>query len=125
VADGYAVVVANGPAFEAAMTEIQRDLANPAGPLDATARATLDASRAGAPRLTGRLAGAGRVEEGGPGRARLLVDTDYAAPIHWGWPAHNIRRRPWVTAAFRRDPKPMAALAKGIQADIDKAAAKT
>ena len=124
MADGYAVVVVNGPAFAAAIADIGKALAKPAGPLADAARATLDAATP--PRLTGRLAAAGRVVPAPSGnRARITVDTDYAAVIHWGWPRHGIARRPWITAAFRRDPKPLDAMAAGIQADIDTAAART
>jgi hypothetical protein len=126
MAEGYAVTATNGAAFAAAMADAQAAVANPTGPLGEAARSTLDGSRGAAPHLSGRLAGAGRVEASGSGgRARIVVATDYAAAIHWGWPGHSIARQPWITKAFRRDPRPLEAMGKGIQSDLDKAAAKT
>lgn len=54
------------------------------------------------PRRTGRLAAtvkarptqtAARVTAGTP------KSVPYAAPIHWGWPARNIRWQPWLADA--------------------------
>ena len=54
-----------------------------------------------------------------------MADTAYAAVIHWGWPGHGIKRQPWLVATWLRDPGPMDAAADAVQADIDKAAART
>lgn len=59
------------------------------------------ASRGTAPRLTGRLAGtirAGATKRAGVVRAGR-ASVPYAQPIHWGWPARNIRANPWLSEA--------------------------
>lgn len=59
-------------------------------------------ARGMAPVVSGRLAGSVRAERaptqatitaGGPG-------VPYAGPIHWGWPARNIRSQPFLVDAL-------------------------
>lgn len=49
-----------------------------------------------APRRTGRLAASLRAT-GTNREARISSDLVYANPIHFGWPAHNIRAHPFIT----------------------------
>jgi hypothetical protein len=122
MADQLGVDVKNGPAFAAAMAQIHRDLAAPKGPLEAAGRALLSEARAAAPKRTGRLAGSQRLTPG-PKRLRITADTPYAAVIHWGWPAHGIRRQPWLVATWLRNRAPLDQMGKAVQSDIDKATA--
>lgn len=55
---------------------------------------------AAAPRRTGRLASAGR-PAGTRAAAIIRFATPYAAPIHWGWPGHNIEPNPFALEAAR------------------------
>lgn len=123
--DGYSAEITNAAAFDAALAAIHRDLADLAAPLRAAAAQLASDAAAVAPRLTGRLAGSHRVLPAGPNRVRVTADTPYAAPIHWGWPGHDIRRQPWLVAEWMRSERSRDKLADGIQTDIDKAAAKT
>lgn len=65
--------------------------------------AELAAARARAigPKRTGRLVGTVRVS--GTKRAGVVrmgsKATPYAEPIHWGWPARNIKANPFVSIA--------------------------
>jgi hypothetical protein len=54
------------------------------------------------PRLTGALASTVRAEPdaGGVTVAAGSPDVPYAGVIHNGWPAHNIRARPYLTDAL-------------------------
>lgn len=59
------------------------------------------ASRVKAPKRTGRLAASVR----GSGAAATATiragrsSVPYAGPIHWGWPARNIKAQPFITEA--------------------------
>jgi phage gpG-like protein len=61
-------------------------------------------SKAAAPRRSGKLAGSGR----GSGTKTMAVvrfggaRVRYAGPQHFGWAAHNIPARPWVTDTAQR-----------------------
>ena len=123
--DGLTVRATNGPAFDAALSTMARDIADLQGPLAAAARELAAKASAAAPRRSGRLAGSHRVIAAGPKKVRVVADTAYAAVIHWGWPGHGIKRQPWLVATWLRDPAPMDAAAEAVQADIDKAAART
>jgi len=57
------------------------------------------ASTAGAPRRTGRLAGAMTMKYDGRNSATLTNPLVYAVPIHWGRPAHSIEANPYVVRA--------------------------
>ncbi len=84
--------------------DIERNVIKPAG--KAAAEAVRDEVRTGprTPRRSGKLAksakasvardGMGRVVVGSPGRV------PYAGPIHFGWPARNIRPQPFVYQAL-------------------------
>lgn len=55
-----------------------------------------------APRRTGTLAASGR-PTGGAKRATITFGSarvPYARPIHWGWPARNIRPQPFAADAL-------------------------
>ena len=123
--DGLSVEVTNAAKFDAAMAQMARDVADVSGPLAAAAKELVSRAAANAPRRSGRLAGSHRALPDGPKRARVVADTPYAAAVHWGWPAHGIRRQPWLVATWLREPGPMAAMTGQVQSNIDKAAAKT
>jgi phage gpG-like protein len=65
-----------------------------------------------APRVTGRLAGSIR-----PGRtsdaATVTAGAVYAGPIHWGWPARNIRAQPFLADALTQGEPTVAAIYLG------------
>ena len=123
--DGLRVEVTNAARFDAALAQMARDVTDVSGPLGAAAKELVTRAAANAPKRSGRLAGSHRALPDGPRRARVVADTPYAAAIHWGWPAHGIRRQPWLVATWLRDRRPLDAMAGAIQAGIDKAAAKT
>ena len=60
------------------------------------------AQAAGAPRRTGRLAGAMSMRYTNRNEATLTNPLVYAVPIHWGRPAHNIEANPYVVRAADR-----------------------
>lgn len=59
------------------------------------------AASARAPRRTGALAGSMRATAT-PTQARVEFPIVYANPIHWGWPARNIRSNPFATTALEQ-----------------------
>jgi hypothetical protein len=117
--------VTNAAAFNAALAQARAGLAEPAAPLNAAARELTVAAAAAAPRRSGRLAGAHRALPATGKRVAIVADTPYAAALHWGWPEHNIARRPWLVATWLRNPKPLEKAGEAIQAGLDKAAART
>ena len=125
MADGLTVEATNGPAFQACLDEIRRQVAEPVDALNAAGRQLVTEAAAAAPRATGRLAGSHRLLPAAGRRVRLTADTPYAAAIHWGWPGHGIKRRPWLVATWLRSSRPMDKAADALQAGIDKAAART
>lgn len=67
-----------------------------------------------APRLTGRLAGsirAGRTKDAATVTAGAGVP--YAGPIHWGWPARNIRAHPFMVDALSAGEPTVASIYMG------------
>jgi hypothetical protein len=122
---GFEVRVVNAAAFNNALAQARAGLAEPKAPLDAAARELAQAAAAAAPRRSGRLAGAHRALPSSGKRVRILADTPYAAALHWGWPEHNIARRPWLVATWLRNPKPLERAGEAIQKDLDRAAART
>ena len=69
---------------------------------DANKRAAqifVEASRAPAPKRTGRLAGATR-PAWTKDTAGFTNPEPYFGPIHYGWPAHHIRGQPFVDEAL-------------------------
>src|SRR6516225_7563374 len=106
MADSYTATVTNAAAFDRALADMRHGLADLKAPLNDCAHQALVDAQAAAPRLTGRLAGAHRNLPAANNRVRLVVDTPYAAVIHWGWPGHDIRRRPWLVATWMRNPAP-------------------
>lgn len=73
------------------------------------------------PVLTGRLAASIRsTGQVGAGVARAgRASVPYAGPIHWGWPARNIKANPFLlTAAEKRTPQIVDIYEKGISALI-------
>jgi hypothetical protein len=94
--------------------------------LAAAAKELASKAAAAAPRLSGRLAGSHRATPAGEAtRYRITADTPYAAVQHWGWPGHDIKRKPWIVATWLRDSGPLEAAAAAVQAAIDNAAART
>lgn len=65
------------------------------------AQIILPIAQALAPRTTGRLAASMRAtatpRAGSVKTGRKALP--YAGPIHWGWPARNIKPNPWVASA--------------------------
>jgi hypothetical protein len=61
-----------------------------------------------APRVSGRLARSTKATRA-PHRVKITgggARVPYAGPIHWGWPARNIRSQPFVTdAAYETQPE--------------------
>lgn len=126
MADGVSVEITNLAAFDAAMAEIHTSVKEPRLALAAAAKELASKAAAAAPRLSGRLAGSHRaIPTGEATRYRVSVDTPYAAVQHWGWPGHDIKRKPWIVATWLRDSGPLTAAATALQAAIDKAAART
>lgn len=59
-------------------------------------------ARSGAPNVSGRLARtvrAGATQKAGIIRVGNNTNTPYAGPIHFGWPARNIKAQPFATDA--------------------------
>lgn len=57
-----------------------------------------------APKRTGRLARSvrtGATKKAGVVRVGTNVKVPYANPVHWGWPAHNIRPQPFAAQAAK------------------------
>lgn len=87
--------------------------------------ASIVAARAAqiAPQRTGKLAGSIRAARQVK-RARVMAgrtSVPYAAPIHWGWPAHNISANPYMSnAAQQTEPEWTAAYLADVQAALDK-----
>jgi len=62
-----------------------------------------------APRRTGR-----------PNGAEIGSTLIYANPIHWGWPARNIRPNPFLTTAFgENQPRIVSEYSKRVESIID------
>jgi hypothetical protein len=80
------------------------------------------------PRRSGDLARTGRVNRAAA-KANVLYGSaqiPYAAPIHWGWPARNIKAQPWVTdAATASQPAWLQAYADAVQQVVKKLEAST
>jgi len=126
VADSVDVRITNEAAFRSMLDGITADLREPKEPLDAVGAALLPAARDAAPHASGELASAHAGAYLGAGRWRLTVDTPYAAALHWGWPGHGIRRRPWVVATWlRNQDQYLERMADAQQKQLDKEAAKT
>ena len=87
----------------------------------AAARIIDHAQSAGAPRRTGRLAGAMRTAYDGRNSATLTNPLVYAVPIHWGRPAHSIEANPYaVRAADRTEPMWTKAIEDDAQRTLDR-----
>ena len=126
MADDFTVRVVNDAAFRSMMDGLVSDLREMRDPIDATAAAMLPDARAAAPHRSGELAAAHAGAYVGAGRYRITVNTPYAAAVHWGWPAHGIRRQPWVVATWlRNQSRYLDVMADATQTGIDKQAAKT
>ena len=122
MSDGVEIRATNGPAFLRALTQATQSVGDMSGPLAAGATMLVAASVAASPRRTGRLAASHRMTRIGRNRVRISVDTPYAAVVHWGWPAHGIRRQPWVVAVYQRDNAWETRMEDEQQAALDKAA---
>jgi len=77
------------------------DLADLREPNMAAARIVAAAAVPATPRRSGRLAGSVR-----PGASRTAgvvraggASVPYGGPVHWGWPARNIKAQPWLSDA--------------------------
>src|SRR5215471_7521628 len=123
--DGVELKVTNAAGFASMLTGVVKGLGDMKGPLEAAGTVILPAARAAAPKRSGNLQAAHSGRYLGRNRWRLTVDVPYAAAVHWGWPAHGIRRQPWVVASFLRDQSWMERMDAAQQAALDKEAAKT
>jgi uncharacterized protein YcsI (UPF0317 family) len=87
--------------------------------------AQIVASRAAqiAPKRSGKLAGSIRPTRQ-VRRARVVAgrsSVPYAAPIHWGWPSHNITAQPFMSdAAQQTESEWVAAYMADVQTALDK-----
>jgi len=96
------------------------EVGKPPGGWGAVEQIVLMAARAGAPKRTGRLAASGQAG-GNPEQAQATFTVPYANPIHWGWPARNIKPQPFLTNAVRTtEPVWAAAYERKLQDTIDK-----
>lgn len=78
------------------------------------------AARARAPRRSGRLASSLQSSVT-KGRGSVTSAEPYAGPIHWGWPARNIRSQPFLMeAAAATEGQWFGAYEKDAQAALDK-----
>lgn len=125
MADSYEINIKNQVAFDTALSEIAKSIREPRDALTAGAHQLLADAEAAAPKLTGQLAGSHRALAAEGKKIRIVVSAVYAAAIHWGWPAHGIRRQPWLVAVWQRSPAPLARMGDRIQAQIDSSAART
>jgi hypothetical protein len=79
------------------------------------------AGAAGAPRLTGRLAGSLTSSRSGKNAAQMTSPLVYAVPIHWGRPAHDIAANPFlVRAADQTETRWVGAVEKSAQDVLDR-----
>jgi hypothetical protein len=112
--------------WDNALAGLLADIKLATGPLGAIGTIALAAARQGAPVRSGRMRANHSAGPARGGKVRITVSTPYAAPIHWGSPRQGFRRQPWVVATFNRDESTWKTTAiDRMQADIDKAAAKT
>jgi hypothetical protein len=83
--------------------------------------ATIALSASRPPVVSGQLAGS-QSAHATRTKARIWVRAPYAAPIHWGWPHHNIRPNPWLsTGTQQSEPQWTEHFATGITTLVDKA----
>lgn len=93
---------------------------------DANQRAGQFVANAGsqrAPHLTGALAGALRASRvaGGATIRAGSASVPYAGPIHWGWPAHNIKAQPFLSdAATETEPEWLPIYEEDIAKIVDR-----
>lgn len=125
MSEGIEVQWTNQAAFGAAMGELRAELEQPRRELDAGAKRLAEEAATNSPRMTGRMAGAHHVLPAAGKRVSLVIDTPYAAPIHWGSPRQGISRRPWVVATWLRSTGPLEAMAGALQDSADRAASRT
>jgi hypothetical protein len=125
MADSYSIDITNKAAFDAMLADVAATFTDMREPLTAGARELLAEGQAAAPKRTGRLASSHQALGGEDRRIRIVATAPYAAPIHWGYPRHGIRRQPWLTATWLRSPNPMAKITDTVQSKIDRAASRT
>lgn len=89
----------------------------------AAAKIVLGEAAPHTPRRSGALAATGRVNRAA-GKANVIygnAKVPYGPPIHWGWPARNIKAQPWVTeAADASQPQWLQAYNDAVQKVLDK-----
>jgi hypothetical protein len=118
------IEVTNAAAFEGALAGIGRDLGELRDAMTAAGATATESIRAGAPHRTGAMAAAHSGRYVGANRYEVIVAHPGAAAVHWGWPAHGIRRQPWAVARFHRDERWADRLADGLQSLLDTEAGK-
>jgi len=125
MADDIGVNIVNEAAFLSALADARRSVAEPKVALGEAARELVAQAHGNAPKRSGRLAGSHRAMAAAGDRVRIVTDTPYAAPVHWGWPGHGIKRQPWLVATWMRNPVPLERMVRTIQGQIDQAAGRT
>lgn len=88
----------------------------------AAAQLVLSRARPAAPVESGALAASGKANRAA-GRARITFGNarvKYAGPIHWGWPARNIRANTFaVDAALSTEDRWVELYREAVQAIVD------
>lgn len=80
------------------------------------ARMVEQRARAAAPKRSGLLASSVRARDAGKGQSVVASSLVYAPVIHYGWPAHGITARPFLTEALANSqPLILADLTKQTQ----------
>lgn len=95
MAEPVTVTVTGADRVASTMKSAARDLGDLSEANKAAAAIFVAASRPPAPKLTGRLAAATRPAFTKT-EAGFTNPEPYFGPIHYGWPAHNIRAQPFV-----------------------------
>lgn len=96
--EGPTIEVVGAEHLQDTMKTAANELADLKAPSQAAGAMVLSAARARAPKVSGALAGSLFVE-GIDGGVAVQASSPYAGPIHWGWPARNIKAQPFLTEA--------------------------
>ena len=96
--EGGTVQVVGADHLQDTMAKAATELGDLKAPSQAAGAMVLSAARARAPKRSGVLAGSLYLEPLDIGIA-VEASAVYAGPIHWGWPARNIKAQPFLTEA--------------------------
>jgi hypothetical protein len=123
-----AVQVTGAVEFRAAMKRMGADLSDLTKIHREAAKPVLETSRSIVPRVSGTLAGSLRISAT-KASAKVLSGSaavPYAGPIHFGWPARNIRPQPFLYDALdQRADEVVEKYEAHIEALVEKVAAET